>query len=300
MARTGVRVRRSSRDYPGWVCVRLSRLTTYARAGGSGAAARTAPPGRPATPRTRRSRCGCGRSTSRWPAPTRRPASSGGAPSERRLRAPRRSAPASAAYRSYRSAIRASVCHRSSRGSSGDLRQQRVDPEPLGDARSRPTRRRRRHGRSTAPSPRCRAGRSRTSRRVADSASPAGTPGARSARRAARPARSRSVPTNSASSCGSSRSDARAQPGDLAGHVDRRAAVGDQPAHRPVEQPPRLQVDRGLRRRSAPCCRAPRPPPTASRQAVDVAHHDVRPDHVGRRTRRSPPSRGRRTTCRPG
>ena len=50
------------------------------------------------------------------------------------------------------------------------------------------------------------------------------------------------------SSCGSSVAHARAQPGDLARHVDRRAAVADQPAHRPVEQPPDLQVDRGLRR----------------------------------------------------
>ena len=62
----------------------------------------------------------------------------------------------------------------------------------------------------------------------------------------------------------------------------------DQPPHGPVEQTPGLQVDRGLRGDRDPSSRsAHRRPQVAA--ARTVPHDHVRPQHVGRRRRRSPP-----------
>ncbi len=146
----------------------------------------------------------------------------------------------------------------------GDLRQQRVDPEPVGEHEVD-----RGHLADVPPgacarSRRCRAGRSRTSGGSPARPGRAAALGRRATRCAPRwpPAR---VPRNRCSRSRQEPGHAGAQPGDLAGHVDRRAAVGDQPAHRAVEQPPGVQVDARSATRAGPCCPAPRPRPRASR-----------------------------------
>ena len=91
---------------------------------------------------------------------------------------------------------------------------------------------------------------------------------------------------------------AGAQPGDLGGDVERRAPVGDQPAHRPVEQPADLEVERGLRRRSATCCPAPRPRRQSARSPKTSRTDHVRPGDLRRAWRRSPPT-ARKTNVMP-